>query len=237
MPRANDFSFSFNCLAWACCPGSSSSWWHVVGAPREWLRGSCGSPGDEGAASQHRLYLPSPGSDRTQVSSQGLTQMCKKGKEMTDSQVIQTQIHWNKTLFNPLKEDEEQETGLRKWSPCIHFPINCRFGVGLSYSWIQGHSLLWVFHPGGVDSSLYTYTQMHPPSIWLPWQISTFQLLVSFVLTADLCPHQPDTDQGIPHLTAVLQWAYGVGWTPPWLAIIAFPNIFAPQLPDSDLSE
>lgn len=61
MPGADGISFSFNCLAWACCPGSSTSWWHMVGTSREWLRGSCGSLGDGGAASHRRLYLPFQG--------------------------------------------------------------------------------------------------------------------------------------------------------------------------------
>lgn len=57
----------------------------------------------------------------------------------------------------------------------------------------------------------FTHTQMHTPSTWLLWQISTFQLLVSFVLAPDLGSHQPDTHQGLLYLTAVLQWAYGIG--------------------------
>lgn len=38
-------------LALSVCPGSST---------KEWLRGSCGSLGDGGAVSHHRLYLPCP---------------------------------------------------------------------------------------------------------------------------------------------------------------------------------
>lgn len=60
-PTADHILFSFNCLAWACCPGSSTSWWHVVGTTRDWLRGSRGILGDGGAASYYGLYFPFPG--------------------------------------------------------------------------------------------------------------------------------------------------------------------------------
>lgn len=140
-------------------PPGGGMWWvppgNVSGAPVAAL-------GMEELPPSTASTSPPPAADRTQVSSQGLTEMCKKGREMIDSQLIQTQIHWNKTLFMPLKGDKEQKRGDEESEAhAYNFPINCRFWFGLSHSWVQGHSLLWVFHPGGVDSSLYTHTDAH----------------------------------------------------------------------------
>lgn len=111
-------------------PAAGGMWWvpHAQSG-REWLRGSCGSLGDGGAASQHRLYLPSLAADKIHVSSQGLTQMCEKGREMIGSQVIQTQIHWNKTLFMPLKGAEEQKTDEGNEAHAYISPLTVGFGL------------------------------------------------------------------------------------------------------------
>lgn len=126
------------------------------------------------------------------------------------------------------RQDEESE------AHAYISPLTAGFWLGCSHSCVQGHPLLWVFHPGGVDSSLYTHTHIHTDAHTLhlvSLQISPFQLLVSsFLLAPTPGSHQPDTHQGISHLTAVLLRAYDIGWTPPCLAIIAFPNFFPPPI-------
>lgn len=71
-------------------PPGGGMWWvppgNVSGAPVAAL-------GMEELPLSTASTSPPPAADRTQVSSQGLTEMCKKGREMIDSQLIQTQIH------------------------------------------------------------------------------------------------------------------------------------------------
>lgn len=147
-------------------PLAGGMWWVPPGIGSEALVASLGM---EELPPTMDCTSPSLAADRTQVSSQDLTQMCKKGREITDRQVIQTQIYWNETLFIPLKGGEEQKTGWGEWSPCIHFSINCRFLAWLlsflssRSPFIMGVSPRWCW-----QFPLHTHTHTHrctyPPS-------------------------------------------------------------------------